>query len=82
MPPSLLIKIPTGQKNHSFFIRKRLLTPVALLYSTPMMKSQLLVCGARAMMHLRGSSTPMSTRNPAQSNSILWQIDCRMLTAI
>ncbi len=57
IPPTLFIKLPKGNVNHSFLMKKLALSFLFHLYSRPKMKSQLVVWGATHIMHLVGVST-------------------------
>lgn len=47
--------LPSGNRNHSFFMKNDALMCRADLTRMPMTKSQLDVCGATQMTHLGGS---------------------------
>lgn len=82
MPPIFLKKHPKGQKNHSFFIRKLLFRPSAREYSKPIIKSQLLVCGAKHIINLSGCASVTLVVHPMRLNNIQRQSDFSISMAL
>ena len=86
MPPSFLHIGPSGQKNHSFFMRKPLDMFSALEKSRPIRKSMLLVWGAKQMIYFFGCATVMLVFHPIRRYSnhaqIFFNIICCLLAVI
>ena len=56
-PPMALSKNPKGKKNQVLFIKKPAFSPAERMANSPMIKSQLLVCGATQITHFFASFT-------------------------